>query len=669
MLEKEKFLAFHGRSRQESDAAVAFVQKHWAKETAHRIRIADEVVQHIFLFDLPWDMEQTAESVQFGEKIDWFYKPGEDPEFIYQLNRHRYWICLGQAYQITGKEKYAEAFVSQLTDWIKASPLTKENEAATWRSIEAGLRAESWIKAMGYMAESPAVTDEVFALFVNMLSVHGEYLYVHDVPFGIRSNWGVLESSGLYAIGKVLTGCTDETLRKRGETFASAALVRLEKQICVQVMGDGVHWEQSPMYHNEVLKCCLEVLRIANVYGDFVSETIRSRVKSMLYADRMWQCPGGCQIAGGDSDVTDLRDILSIGALQFHDPVLKSGGFLVLDYEGIWDYGMAGEESYRLLPSKDPKETAVWMKDSGNFYLRSGWEETADYLHVRCGSLGGGHGHFDKLHIDLMVQGEDVLIDPGRFTYVDGADRKKFKSAKAHNVCTVDGAEYTQCTDAWDVAGLPLAVNTAMYRKGAYTFIQCGHLGYMEKGVFVNRKIIAIGTKAYLIADEFFGVGNHTYRQHFHLPVNKTAEKSGENSFLVTGEQYQVKICCLSEDVRMESEEFGVSRHYNTVEPGEMVSFAKTISGNGCMMTVILCEKDAECERVFVEADMGSRTLSDREADGICVKIGGKTYAAVIAHADTGGGCQLIGCMGKSGIGRVMIAEVQQEEHMTVLQW
>ncbi|MFR3753079.1 MAG: heparinase II/III family protein [Enterocloster sp.] len=37
--------------------------------------------------------------------------PEGDPEFIYQFNRHRYWICLGQAYALTGDGKYAECFV------------------------------------------------------------------------------------------------------------------------------------------------------------------------------------------------------------------------------------------------------------------------------------------------------------------------------------------------------------------------------------------------------------------------------------------------------------------------------------------------------------------------------------------------------------------------------
>ena len=51
--------------------------------------------------------------------MDWEYQPDSDPEFTYQFNRHRYFICLGQAYQLTGEERYAEHFVRLLTDWIR----------------------------------------------------------------------------------------------------------------------------------------------------------------------------------------------------------------------------------------------------------------------------------------------------------------------------------------------------------------------------------------------------------------------------------------------------------------------------------------------------------------------------------------------------------------------
>ena len=146
---KQRFAARYGRSRKEQQACTAYVKRWWPEEMLHRLRIADEVTAQTFLFDLPWDMEQTAVPVTFEREIDWLYQPGDDPEFIYQLNRHRYWVCLGQAYAMTGDERYARCFAGQLLDWIQKNPITEETKPKSWRTIEAGLRGGAWIKAMG----------------------------------------------------------------------------------------------------------------------------------------------------------------------------------------------------------------------------------------------------------------------------------------------------------------------------------------------------------------------------------------------------------------------------------------------------------------------------------------------------------------------------------------
>ena len=78
---------------------------------------------------------------------------------------------------------------------------------------------------------------------------------------------------------------------------------------------------------------------------------------------------------------------------------------------------------YEQMTKETPQNELVSLEASGQAVLRSGWDQKADYLHFMCGSLGGGHGHFDKLHMDLCVAGEDVLIDSGRYTYVDGSLR------------------------------------------------------------------------------------------------------------------------------------------------------------------------------------------------------------------------------------------------------
>ena len=148
----------------------------WPGEAAHILRVADEVTRLEFIFDLPWDMEQTSQIQRFSYPVDWTYMPGDDPEFIYQMNRHRYLICLGQAYAMTGDEKYAETFVKILEDWIRNVPLTEESRSTTWRELEAGLRGENWTKAVLYFEESPALTGSFMEMFTESLRTHGEYL-------------------------------------------------------------------------------------------------------------------------------------------------------------------------------------------------------------------------------------------------------------------------------------------------------------------------------------------------------------------------------------------------------------------------------------------------------------------------------------------------------------
>ncbi|MFV0241093.1 MAG: heparinase II/III family protein, partial [Lacrimispora sphenoides] len=118
-----------------------YCQRNWPEEVNHILRIADDAMEHTFLFDLRWDMERTYEPVHFDQEVVWDYMPGDDPEFIFQFNRHQFFICLGQAYARTGDEKYAKTFAELLDYWIKNNPLSEETKQTSGRSVEAGIRA------------------------------------------------------------------------------------------------------------------------------------------------------------------------------------------------------------------------------------------------------------------------------------------------------------------------------------------------------------------------------------------------------------------------------------------------------------------------------------------------------------------------------------------------
>ncbi|MGI8495333.1 MAG: heparinase II/III family protein, partial [Pyrinomonadaceae bacterium] len=101
-----------------------------------------------------------------GEHIDWHYEPiarkrvalkhwkqfdelsteeTGDKKIIWELNRHQYFFTLGQAYWLTGDERYAETFARHLDEWIMQNP---PGMGINWvSSLEVAFRAISWIWA------------------------------------------------------------------------------------------------------------------------------------------------------------------------------------------------------------------------------------------------------------------------------------------------------------------------------------------------------------------------------------------------------------------------------------------------------------------------------------------------------------------------------------------
>lgn len=103
-------------------------------------------------------------------------------------------------------------------------------------------------------------------------------------------------------------------LHAGGEAYVAEAVLRLVRELDIQIMDDGVQWEQSPMYHNEVLRCLLEVLRVAGQQGISLPRSLPEKARAMALADLAWMKPDRTQPLNGDSDRTDLRDVFTPAA-------------------------------------------------------------------------------------------------------------------------------------------------------------------------------------------------------------------------------------------------------------------------------------------------------------------------------------------------------------------
>ena len=643
-----------------------YVKRTCPEQVAEVMKAADDVCQQKFIFNLRRDMERTYEYVEFKDQIDWLHIPKNDPEWSFQFNRHHYWICLGQAYAISKNEKYAKTFVSQLLDWIDK---VKKNDPAcsnAWRTIEIGLRLEYWLKSIRYFEGSPSLTEEVYKVFADSVTEHCEMaMEIYD-EFRVMSNWGIMQHHGLFLAGVMLP----ETERTR--EYRDTALQRLAQEVMIQVYDDGSDWEQSPMYHNEVLHDLLDVIILARRNAIYLPEGFMDKVHKMCYVTMYYTKPNHMELLAGDSDNIDMRDILTKGAYLFSDRVLKFSAYDSFDFDVIWDLGYEAMKSYEQLPQIMPSGLLHALADSGNYFWRSGWKENDTYFHFHCGTLGAGHGHSDMLHINLYANGEDVLTDTGRYTYVAGGERYAFKDSSAHNTITMDGKNFLHWVDSWCTDQFTQPVNRVCKDKNGYAYIEGGYIGYNNQ--FVNRKIVCLQPDLYLIADELYAQAEHTWQQYFHFNHEGNVSKS-DTGYSYKSDKSFVELLQVGNDTA-EIADTRMSLNYNSFKKNQTVKTNVSCNGFAAIFTLISVNRSNDIQpcamkKLVVHSTFKKIVFSDDLIEAVSITKGTETYTVVCAHKDWAAPTDTFEADGCIGFGKVVVFNKKRDtgKSGTVLLW
>lgn len=609
-------------------AAAEAVRTRWPENAAHTLHIADEICAGRFIFQDHWEMERTHTAVDFGpaaSDIDWGAVPFGDPEWIYAMNRHTSFVNLGKAWQYTGDHRYANRYAALLDDWIARVPLTDESASNTWRSLETGLRAENWLRAAALFADSGVLTDERRARMDACLTVHAEYLAKTFNVFHRLSNWGVLQDCGLYQLG----------LYFGREDWCALAARRIDENLHQAVFADGSQWEQSPLYHCEVLHCALNVVRLAQKTGRALPARLMDNTHRMCTALAKWLKPNGELLLQSDSDTVDARDLLVLGAVLFRDADLHAGGGDAFLEENLWDFGPEAEAAYKALPMGHKQTESAALPDSGNYMLRGA---QGSYVHMHCGCLGSGHGHADLLHVDAGIAGEDVLLDEGRYTYVNDPVRHAMKDPAAHNTTRVDDCDFSTCLDSWGYSALAVPVKGEYRFTDTADFVSGAHLGYLDKGLFTQRKLVFLKQLGVLlIFDQLMGRGTHTFEQNFHFGEG-TLTLDGQTAHW-QGTKAAATLYCLGDGLTLDAHKAPFSRQYNKLLEGDALTVRRTRTDFNSFVAVLQLKADAAqpdltAELLPVRKLRLKTPLTDAQAQAVRLTVHGEAVTVLLCHAE-----------------------------------
>lgn len=648
--------------RQTKETA-AYMRAYFPGECAHVLEQAEKICRNTFVFREHWEMERTNKEVTFPGEIIWDYIPEGDPEWIYALNRHTCFLILGKAWQLTRNEKYPKKFTEMISDWMERVTLTEKSRETTWRSLECGIRIENWLKTLLLFADSRFLDEALRAKIDETLLCHGEYLIEVNNPFQDLSNWGVLQNHGLALLG----------LYFEKEEWICEAVDRLDKEVYMQVFGDGSQWEQSPMYHCEVLYGLLDVLFHLKQFGRKAPERLEDSIYKMLYALGYWCKPNGHIPCHGDSDDIDARDMLAMGAFLFQDERLKflAGGRFFED--NLWNLGAARAAAYEALGEKEPEETSKVLTDAGNYMIRSGWHVNADYIRFHCGCLGSGHGHGDQLHVDYYSGGEDILIDPGRYTYVDSQVRRELKLPSGHNTVCVDGEEFCECEDSWGYSRLAYPIKGEYCFKGAVNLAMGAHLGYLEKGILVTRKVVTVEEGLMVIADVFYGRGAHFYDSYFHFGSQGKVRlisdgTDGTVRARFFGEKVRAELLALKGTAQLVKGK--CSPEYNLLKECGRLKVHSEQEGQHSMFTVVSVSgqesQSISAQLIPVSRVRTGETFDQREAEAIRIVKDQREFVIIFCHQEVISQVDYFSAGGYASYGKTIVFSQENTEGICV---
>ena len=540
--------------------AAARFRESYAAECDTILRHANAALRHEFdllgsgpvpLGDrLPWHTDfKTGRQWPLAYCTDIEYNELDRPTDVkvpWELSRCQHFTRLGQAFWLTGDERYAAEFVAETTDWLDANPFSI---GVNWAcAMDVALRAVSWIWGFYFFADAEVCRDRTFrSRFLRGLFVHGEFIVKHLEKYDLNGNHYLCDGVGL-----VFLGCLFKRASAARKWLALGRSIVID-EIFTQTTPDGVDFEVSTAYHRLVLEAFLTAYELLRLHGDPVPPRCLARLERMCAFVQAYTKPNGRAPLFGDADdgriqilgsqpITDHRYLLSTAALLFDDGSFKRTAGRCWE-ETFWLRGMDAPERFaRIDVSPEPGSQAF---PDGGFYVLRG---AGSHLVIDCGPVGfggrGGHGHNDILSFELFLNGLNVVTDCGAYLYTASRDwRNRFRSTAFHNTVQVDGEELNRflAPDAlWQLHDDARPVDVTFDVGERADRFGGGHTGYARLQPPVTHMRTCSVDKdrpRVLVCDRVCAGGRQSLVWRFHLDPSVTTEVHGLDVRLASGDR------------------------------------------------------------------------------------------------------------------------------------
>ena len=493
---------------------------------------------------LPWNVDFKS---GIGWKSDVYYRdvkyghlPGIDVKVPWELSRCHHLLRLGQAYRITGDERFTSEFIKQIDDWITANPC---RFGVNWScTMEVGIRVVNWIWAFHLFRISPQMDAAFLGRFLASLHAHVEFIrenleYRETVIKGKRrrlnSNHYLANIVGLLYVALLFP----ELHLEKDRDFA---IRELEIELHSETYADGVDYEHSVSYHRLVLEMFLSGFLLLRLNGYPLKAEVIERLKQMGEFVADYSRPDGKAPQIGDNDsgrlhpftVRDPSDHRYLLDVMIHFFGFDNLGSVLPDAETAWWLGALPS----VVNAVQPRPSVAY---SNGFFIMKGSDS---HLFVSAASVGmhglGSHSHNDISGFDYWARGCHWLVDPGTGTYTPDPDiRNYFRSTAAHNVLRVDETEInpiepTRLFQLTDQARIIVHNWSTGSQEDVLCLEHTGYANILGGGACKREFRLNKEMNTLTIRDTVEGSGEHTCEWFFHFHPDVRPEQTDEGYVL-----------------------------------------------------------------------------------------------------------------------------------------
>lgn len=420
---------------------------------------------------------------RWHETIPYGHQPGVDIKVPWELARLQHLPQLAWAYILTSDSIYRDEFCNQALDFLAANP---PGFGVNWVcAMDVAIRAANLVTAMDLFTGHGADFGEDFLReFYAGILAHGRFIAA-NLEWGgkVRANHFLADIVGLLFVAAYLERSSET------DGWLNFAVRQLIIEVERQFTADGADFEASTGYHRLAAETAAYgtalVLGLAGEYGlspfpawyfrrlECMAEFIVHVTKPNRRAAQIGDMDSGrffklCPLFGQGLDEKHLDYRATVAAVNglfsrsdlaaFAGAVTEvesamtaglSGWFKAPSYIGEGEAPAASAFKMDAIAESAPEgrefvieltapevlnglETAAYP-DFG-LYI---WRSPRFFLSVRCGPVGqegnGGHAHNDQLAIELNIDGEDWLADPGSYVYTPSPEKRNaYRSVFAH---------------------------------------------------------------------------------------------------------------------------------------------------------------------------------------------------------------------------------------------